>query len=1004
MDSLPTGTVSFLFTDIEGSTELLQRVGDHSYRDILEEHHRLLRSAFLPQSGQEINTQGDAFFVAFPEAANAVAAAVAAQRAVAVHPWPQGASVRVRMGIHTGEPTLGPGGYVGIDVHRAARICSAGHGGQILLSERSHGQLGDTLPADTSVRDLGEHRLKDLARPEHIFQIVIPGFPTDFPPLKSLDVRTTNLPSLELTSFIGRERELDEVKQLLANARLVTLMGPGGAGKTRLALQVAADLSDRFSQGVWLAELAPLSDPDIVVQTVATVFGVREMPGRPLLETLVDYLRTRELLLVLDNCEHLVQASAVLAVALLRGCARLRILATSREALAITGETTYRVPSLSIPDPKVVRSVAQLTAFDATQLFLERAAVSNPRFVVTDAIAPLVAKVVHRLDGIPLAIELAAARVKVLSVDQIATRLDDRFRLLTGGSRAGLPHHQTLRATVDWSYDLLAEEERTLFRRVAVFAGGFTLEAAEAVCGGGAIHPSEVLDLLARLVDKSLIITESLTHDIRYRQLETIRDYSRERLLESGETDAVRRRHLEWYLGLAERAEPELQGPDQLSWLERLELEHDNLRSALEWASVGDDRLEAGLRLAGALHRFWGLRGYLREGRDWLEGILSKGRDISEPTRAKAAYGASALAFLQGDYDRADALGQEGLQLYRELGDALGIALVLNVLGFIARNHGDYARAKTLLEESLAISRRFGHKWALAEGLNILGVAARRQGDNALATAMFEESLALWRALGDKWGLAFSLGHLGVVARVQGDYERARVLHDESLGLRRQLGDRRNVAVALSSLGAVASPLGDYDQAWALYEESLQVSRELGDKLSIAATLCSLGLVAYRRGDDDRATVLLQESLALSRELGDKLNSAAALCNLGFVETRQGRYDRAAAFYRESLGLYQDLGSALGIAECLAGQARVVVAMGQADLAVRLLGAAEAVRTARGALIPPSDRSDHERTVAAARALLGEEAFAAAWAHGEVMSLADAVRAAMTGPTHGSPR
>ncbi|MGQ0571571.1 MAG: adenylate/guanylate cyclase domain-containing protein, partial [Armatimonadota bacterium] len=471
--------VTFLFTDIEGSTELLQRVGDRSYKEILEDHHRLLRAAFEKDEGHEVDTQGDAFFVAFPEAGNAVAAAVAAQRAVTAYSWPDGVVVRVRMGLHTGEPTLGPGGYVGIDVHRAARICSAGHGGQILLSETTCGLARTALPEGISLRDLGEHRLKDLARSEHISQVVVPGLPADFPPIKSLDVRTNNLPSLELTSFIGREHEMEEIKRLLSSARLVTLMGPGGAGKTRLALQVAADLSEKFPNGVWLAELAPLSDPTMVVQTVATVFGVREMPGRPLQDTLVDYLRTRELLLVLDNCEHLVAVSAHLASALLRGCPRLRILATSREALAAAGEATYRVSSLSTPDPGRVRSVEQLTQFDATRLFLERAALSNPRFVVTDAQAPIVAQVCHRLDGIPLAVELAAARVNVLSVDQIARRLDDRFRLLTAGSRADLPHHQTLRATVEWSYELLPKDERLLFQRLSVFAGGFSLEPAE---------------------------------------------------------------------------------------------------------------------------------------------------------------------------------------------------------------------------------------------------------------------------------------------------------------------------------------------------------------------------------------------------------------------------------------------------------------------------------------------------------------------------------------------
>jgi predicted ATPase/class 3 adenylate cyclase len=991
MQALPTGTVSFLFTDIEGSTELLLRVGDTAYRDILEEHHRLMRDAFDGVGGVEIDTQGDAFFVAFQEAAGAVAGAVQAQRNISGHGWPEGVAIRVRMGLHSGEPTLGPGGYVGIDVHRAARICSAGHGGQILLSEHTVTMAHGALPPGVELRDMGEHRLKDLARPEHLFQVIIPGHPDQFPALKSLDLQTTNLPSLQLTSFIGREREMAEIRRLLGGARLVTLVGAGGAGKTRLALQVAADMLEEFPKGVWLAELAPLTDPALVPQTVASVFGVREAPGRPITELLVEYLRTRALLLVLDNCEHLVEPAARLAGALLRGCPGVRILATSREALGVAGESAYRVPPMSRPDPRGRVSVEELMETEAAQLFLERAALSNPQFLVTDANAPAIAQIVHRLDGIPLAIELAAARVKVLSAEQIAKRLDDRFRLLTGGSRTGLPHHQTLQAAVAWSYDLLSPQERALFDRLSVFAGGFSLEAVEAVC---ADDPADVLDLLTRLVDKSLVATESIDHDIRYRMLDTIRHYSLERLGESGEGDAVRSRHLEWHAGLAAQAEPALVGADQLGWLDRLELEHDNLRSGLEWARARDSRLEAGLRMAGALHRFWILRGYLREGRDWLEGLLARAQGASEATRAKAAYGASVLAFHQGDMSRAEAWGTESLQLSRALEDPLGIALALNALGIVARNRGDYERAALLLDESIALSRRFACDWPLAEALNVVGVAARRQGDYARATALFEESLALWRRLGDRWGLAASLAHLGVVARYLGDYERASALHEESLDLRRALGDRRNVAAALSSLGVVAWHLGDYAGAAALFEEGLGLSRELGDRQNVAATLCSLGFVEYRLGRDARATELLRECLALSADLGDKVNTAAALCNLGFVATHQGDLVQAAAFQSESLSLYRTLGDWAGIADCLLGLAGIALAQRRADRATRLLAAAETLRESKRLPLPPSDRADHDRAISTARALLGEELFRAVWAEGRSMGPDEAIATA----------
>ncbi|MDR7419698.1 MAG: tetratricopeptide repeat protein [Armatimonadota bacterium] len=993
--------MSFLFTDIEGSTELLQKVGDETYRDILEAHHQVLRGAFARRGGREINTQGDAFFVAFPDAGDAVAAAIEGQMAIAAHTWPAGAAVRVRMGIHTGEPTLGPGGYVGIDVHRAARICSAGYGGQVLLSESTRGLLGGTLPPGVMLRDLGEHRLKDLARPEHIYQPVIPGLPAEFPPLKSLDVQITNLPALQLTSFIGREREIEEIKRLLAASQVVTLTGAGGSGKTRLALQVGADLLERFAKGVWLVELTPLADPGLVAQTVASVFGVREVPERPLLDTLVDYLRTRELLLILDNCEHLVEEAARVAASLVRYCPRLRVLTTSREALGINGEVAYRVPPLTRPSLQAGTSPDDLMRSEAARLFIERAVASNPRFVATEANAPAIAQVVHRLDGIPLAIELAAARTKVLSVEQIARRLDDRFRLLTGGSRTGLPHHQTLRAAVAWSYDLLTEAERVLFRWLSVFAGSFTLEAVEAVCAGDGSEPTagvdsaDALDLLTRLVDKSLVTTESIDHDVRYRMLETIGHYGAERLAEAGEADAVRDRHLAWCVRLAEDVEASLQGPDQMRGLDRLELDHDNVRAALERARAGDARTESGLRLAGALTRFWMLRGYLREGRDWLESFLARGQGGSDALRAKAAYGASVLAQHQGDHARAEALAAESLQRYEMLEDSLGTALALNVLGNVARHRGDYATATAYLERSLALSRQGGQRWALAEGLNILGLVARRQGDLARATATFEESLAVWRTLGDCWGLAASLAHQGVVARHQGDYARARALHEESLAWRRQLGDRRNIAAALSSLGVVEWYMGDYHSAATLFEESLALSRELGDRLNVAATLCSLGFVIHRLGDAQRAIAVLEEGLRLSEELEDRVNTATALCNLGIVVAHQGDYSRAATLQQASLRIYHALGNWSGVADCLTGLAWLAAsAQASREMALRaarLLAGADEIRVAKGVPLPPSDQAEHDSIMAAVRAVLGDHAFASALAAGRTAPMDDLI-------------
>lgn len=616
MPTLPSGTVTYLFTDIEGSTRLLHELGDH-YAEILAAHHRILRSACKASAGREIETHGDGFFVAFPRARDAVAASVAAQRAIAAHSWPQGETVRVRMGLDTGEPLDAETGYVDIHIHRAARICAAGWGGQILISQATRELVADDLPMGTSLRDLREHRLKDLASPVRLFQVVVPDLPCDFPSLRSLTSLPNNLP-MQLTSFIGREREMGEIRALLSRSRLLTLVGSGGSGKTRLALQVAAELLEAYKDGVWLVELAALTDAGLLAQTVAAALNLREQPGRTVEATLTDYLQPRQILLVLDNCEHLLLACAELGEGLLRTCPQLRLLSTSRESLAISGELTYRVPSFAVTELRQLTSVDALIQNEAVRLFVDRATLAAPAFKLTERNVAAVAQICDRLDGIPLAIELAAGRMKGMSVEQIAARLDDRFRLLTGGSRTALPRQQTLRATMDWSHEMLSDSERTVLRRLSVFAGGWTLEAAEAVCAGDGPEPGDVLDLVTHLVDKSLVFMEAPDGEARHRFLETIRQYARDRLMEASEADRVRDRHRDWCIQLAEQAEPHLTSAAQAVWFERLELENHNLRAALEWTKAGGAP-EMGLRLAGPLWRFWNVHGYWREGREWLE-------------------------------------------------------------------------------------------------------------------------------------------------------------------------------------------------------------------------------------------------------------------------------------------------------------------------------------------------------------------------------------------------
>ncbi len=803
MTSLPTGTVTFLFTDIEGSTHLLQQLGDH-YADVLVKYRRLLRSVSQENSGHVVDTQGDSFLIAFPRAKDALGSAVEAQRSIVGNQWPQEVSVRVRMGLHTGEPLRAETGYVGMDVHRAARICAAGHGGQILLSETTRALIAEDLPREVTLRDLGKHSLKDLAYPQHLFQVIAADLPGDFPPLKSLSTLPNNLPR-QLTSFIGREREVTEVRQLLSARYLLTLTGAGGAGKTRLALQVAAELLEEYADGVWVVELAALSDPALVPQMVASVFSVCEEPGRKLTETLLDHLRGGSFLLVLDNCEHLLPACAELASTLLRGCPTLRMMATSREALGIEGETAWRVPSLSLPDLQRLPPVEHMQHYEAVRLFIERARASVPSFAMTNQTARTVAQVCVRLDGIPLAIELAAARVRVLGVEQIAERLDDRFQILTGGSRMAIPRHKTLRAAMDWSYDLLSDAQRALLRRLSVFAGGFTLEAVESICSGKGIDTQDVLDLLTSLVDKSLVTAEAQERVARYEQLETVRRYAGERLLESNETGLIYKLHRDWFLALAERAEPELRGRNQAVWLNRLDVEYNNLRVALNWSKTETDASDAGLRLASALWLFWDMHAYYTEGREWLEGMLSR-RGGTPVRRAKGLNGAGVLAYRQGDYERVSALCTEALAICEEHGDKWGRALSLHYLAHVGQSQGDHAHAEEMMENSVALYRDLGDKWGLALSTNCLGDVARSQRNYEKAAALLEESLALSRQLGDKWITALSLHNLGHVMQHQGNSRQATVLFRESLNLTRELGFKMVTIMSLAGLaGATAS-------------------------------------------------------------------------------------------------------------------------------------------------------------------------------------------------------
>ena len=805
MANPPTGTVTFLFTDIEGSTRLAQ-AHPAAWEAARQRHHALVQAAIEAHQGYVFQLIGDAFCVAFETAPNALAAALEAQRALQAEAWGD-TPVKVRMGLHTGAAEAHDGDYRAyLTLVQVQRVMAMAFGGQTLVSNATAGLLSGQLPEGISLRDLGEHRLKGLLNPEHLWQVMAPDLPQDFPPLVSLTAITNNLP-VQLTSFIGRGREIAEVTRLLATTRLLTLTGVGGTGKTRLSLQVAASLLDRYTHGVWLVELAPLADPALVPQTVASALAVREQPGQPLMTTLLDYLREKQLLLILDNCEHLLDACAHLADALLHAAPGLRILASSREALGIAGETVYQVPSLPLPDPNDDLSAAVLAQNESVRLFAERAAAAKAGFGLTAANAAAVAQICYRLDGIPLAIELAAARVKAFSVEQIAARLDDRFRLLTGGSRTALPRQQTLRALIDWSYGLLSDAERVVFRRLSVFAGGWTLEAAEAVCAGESIQSIDVADLLARLVDKSLVLLDERDAEPRYRMLETIRQYGSEKLLDSGDGDQTRVRHLRYYVRLATLFAAAYIGARQIAWLMRLEAENDNLRAALAW-SVATRDAASGMRMAGAVDRFWFQR-FPLEGLEHLRAILAlpeAGGRTAE--RASALNAAGYLQTFSGDYAGAKTSLEEALAIGRELRDDRLTTASLLWLGQLAYALKDLARGRVLFTEALESTRRSGDQYRTGTALWMLGDVVMSQGAVAEAQRLFEESVTVLRPIGENLNLAVPLRRLGQIDIQSGRHEPARKLILESLELNIGVGDRRGVAACLTALASLRMALG----------------------------------------------------------------------------------------------------------------------------------------------------------------------------------------------------
>jgi predicted ATPase/class 3 adenylate cyclase len=872
MAELPTGTVTFLFTDIEGSTRLLQELKDR-YAPVREEHNTIVRRAVADAGGIEVGTQGDSFFVAFQGAAEAVRAAVDAQRALAEHRWPPGGIIRVRMGLHTGEGVAAGDDYVDINVNRAARIADAANGGQIIVSDATRSLVERDLPDGASFRDLGLHRLKDIAQPEHLHDIMVEGLPSDFPPPRTLDARPNNLPA-QLTSFVGREEEIAEVRELLGGTRLLTLTGPGGTGKTRLALQTAAETLTEYKDGAFFVDLSSLTDPALVPAAVAGALGVPEVAGQPILEMVKDHLRDRDLLLILDNFEQVVDAGMVIED-LLTAAQKVKIMVTSRIVLGLRGEQEYRVPPLDPPDPERLPDLATFRQIEAVRLFIERAVAVSPRFRVTEESAPAVAKITARLDGLPLAIELAASRTKLLSPEQLLVRLEQRLPILTSRARTLPQRQRTLRDAIAWSHDLLDEAERRLFARLSVFTGGWTLESEEAVCDPEAIGV-DPLEGLTSLVDQSLVRrNEANGGDPRFSMLETIREFGLGQLQANDDIDEVVRRHAEHFLRLALEAEPHLTADDQGEWLDRCDVEHPNIRAALRWA-IDARQAERAQEAAGALWRFWQQRGHLAEGQEWFKEILAMPSGQG-PTaaRAKALIGAGGMAWWQQDREAAGAFYKEALAIERELGDAARIAEALYNLSFVVAGE-DMDSATRMLEESVQLFRGVENERGVAQGLAMLVMPDAASGRWDAVVTKLEEVVAIWRRLGDRLHIAFDLLWLAFAYGRLGRREDARSAGIEALELFREAHNATGIGIALTDLAFLATWEGRHEDALKLEGASRSLKERVGGPPGAIGGLLEgdpaeearayLSEDVARRAWEEGVAMGVDEAVALARE------------------------------------------------------------------------------------------------------------------------------------------
>ena len=999
MKNNPSGNVTFLFTDIESSTQLAQDFPE-THQLTLEIHNKILTEAIESNSGFIFKIIGDAYCAAFENASDAVKAAVIIQTRLKNAEW-KDAVIKVRIGIHSGQAEWIENNYMGyITLARTARVMSSSYGEQIIISVDVFNKLSDSelTNSNYSIRDLGERRLKDVIKPIRLYQVMGPGLREEFPPLKTLDARPNNLP-LQLTNFIGRENELNQVKNIFADSHLLTITGSGGSGKSRLALQTGADLIDDFANGVWMAELAPVSEPELIPQKIIEEIGIKEEPNESPEKTLKDYLKNKEILIILDNCEHLIDACAALAENLLTYCPKLKILATSREALKCRGEHLFRIPSLSHPESDSDESPEQLNQYESVRLFIERAISLNPAFRVNKDNAPALAAICSRLDGIPLAIELAAARTKILTLEKIHERLDNRFSLLTGGKRTALPRQQTLRALIDYSYDLLENDEKILWSRLSAFSGGWTLEEAEEICSDDEVDKDDVLDLLNRLSEKSIILFDEIND--RYNILETIKQYGKEKLTGS---EFILSNHLLYFKNLTGSAAPELRGKNSKHWLDKLESEYHNIKSAAEWSLDGGE-IQDGVSLLNSLIEFWRIRGHYFTESLLLEKFLANRKKLDKSSLASVLITAGSISNIQGNLEYAQKLFDESLSLSKELNEKSKIASSISSMGFIESAQGKYEKARILFEESLALHRELGNTQKIATDLNNLGVILCDIGDigNFDQSKMYlEECLTLLRKMGDNQGLARSLGNLAILSNIKGDYISAKNLYEESLEMLREIGDKRGISRTLNYLSIVARNLGEYDEERKYIEECYKIISLTDDKRGTAIALNNLGETELIQGNFKKAKQYIEESLEISKESGYKNLIARSLNYLGTVTQRLGDNDLAMKLFKESLQMSIELDDKYSTAEHLNNFAGMLSEeLNNLFEIISIFSAIDITIQSMGIVFERFEQTVHDNAIRNLREKFRDkdfEEFNAHWEKGKKMTLEEACELAMRLP------